>query len=68
MLNVFTTKLVSVIVLTDINPAVEPVIVAVTLGTPEKYVDGLNVIVNVPLLVVPDPYKVRLTNGRLFPI
>jgi hypothetical protein len=52
-------KVVAVIVLTVMNPAVEPVIVAVTVGGTEKYAGGLNVIVNVPVLVVPLPYKVR---------
>jgi len=61
VLKVLTIKLVAVIVLTVMKPAVDPVIVAVTVGTPPvKYVDGLNVSVNVPLLVVALPYKVRL--------
>ena len=59
VLNVFTMKLVAVIVLTVIKPAVEPVIVAVTVGGTEKYAVAAKVIVSVPELVVPLPYKVR---------
>ena len=51
----FTVNPVVVIDDTFINPAVAPDIVAVTFGADANAV--LNVIFNVPELVVPDPYK-----------